>query len=310
MISNKLMQEYLTMYGEYGTQPFTLKQASELCGMPPAKLRKDVYKLKTNYALQGIKRGTYQVTEPEKWIGIGAALQKMPELSPLFKNILPKLRSIESIILYGSRVRGDYRKDSDYDLLVVTDGKEIFTEEEVDELKKQGYELQVSYESDLKKEVKDRPVSIVPILKEGWPLFNLKVRDGLLKSYRKEKLLNDLKTLSNDIIKNKHYTLKGLKGEGKRSSLFLSFFSSRQLYLIETLMKGRGFYTQDWLEKISEIWNIDIKTMNELHKAYRSIEKGTKVDANILKNKTLKHIAVWNLEYLNMVYNEWKENYG
>ncbi len=306
MISSKLMREYLTMYGEYGTRPFTLKQASGLFGVPPARLRKDVYKLRASYALQGVKHGTYQVTEPEKWIGIGAALQKMPELSPLFKNILPKLRSIESMILYGSRVRGDHRKDSDYDVLVVTDGKGIFAEEEIDELKRQGYELQVSYGSDLKKEVRDRPVSIVPILKEGWPLFNPEVRDRLLGSYRNENLLKDLKTLSSDIIKNKHYTLEGLDSEGRRSSLFLSFFSSRQLYLIETLMKGIGFYTLDWLERISEIWSMDNKTVNELHEAYRDIEK----DAKALKNNTLEQIAVGNVKYLNVVYAKWKENYG
>lgn len=310
MISSKLMREYLVMYGEYGMRPFTLKQASGLFGMSPARLRKDVYKLRTSYALQGVKHGTYQVTEPEKWVGMGAALQKMPELSPLFKNILPKLRSIESIILYGSRVRGDHRKDSDYDVLIVTDGKGIFTEEEIDELKKQGYELQVSYGSDLKKEVRDHPVSIVPILREGWPLFNPKLRDRLLGSYRKENLLKDMKTLSTDIIKNKHYTLEGLDSEGRRSSLFLSLSLSRQLYLIETLMKNRVFYTQDWLEKISETWNIDTKTVNELHKAYKNIEKGTKADAKTLKNNTLEQIAVGNMKYLNMVYTEWKENHG
>lgn len=306
-MSNKLMQEYLRMYGEYGTRPFTLKEASGLFNTSSIMLRKDAYKLKTNLALQGLERGIYQAVEPEKWIGIAMALQKLPELAPLFQNILPKLQNIESIILYGSRIRGDFRKDSDYDVFIITDGTELFSEEEVDRLKKRNFNLQVNYEADLKKEVKKRPVTIVPILREGWPVFNSKVRDRLLGFYKKENLLGDLKAISGRIIKNKYYTLESLEPSAKPSSLFLSYSLSRQLYLMESMMEGKGFYTQDWLERISEIWELDPDIINRLHKVYRDIEIDKKVDNRVLKNNVLRKMAIGNDNYLNIILREWEK---
>ncbi|MEE8423180.1 MAG: nucleotidyltransferase domain-containing protein [Thermodesulfobacteriota bacterium] len=305
MMSNKLMQEYLAIYTEFGTRPFTLKDASGLLGTSSIMLRKDAYKLRENFALRGIKRGTYQATEPEKWIGIAMALLRLPELGPLIQSILPGLQNIESMLLYGSRIRGDFRKDSDYDLLIITDGTDLFTEEEVDLLKKHNFNLRVDYEADLKKDVSERPLSIVPILREGWPLFNAKLRDRLLSFYKKENLLKDLRRLSESIIKNKYHALDGLKPSARPSSLFLSYSFSRQLYLMEVLMEEVGFNTWDWLERASEIWKLERATVNRLHRVYRDVEKEKKVDGRVLKNSVLGKMAIGNDRYLNMLMEKW-----
>lgn len=310
MMSSKLMQEYLAIYTEFGTRPFTLKDASGLLGTSSIMLRKDAYKLRENFALRGIKRGTYQATEPEKWIGIAMALQRLPELGPLFQSILPGLQNIESMLLYGSRIRGDFRKDSDYDLLIITDGTDLFTEEEADQLKKHNFNLRVDYEAALKKDVSERPLSIVPILKEGWPLFNAKLRGRLLSFYKKENLLKDLRRLSESIIKNKYHALEGLTPSARPSSLFLSYSFSRQLYLMEVLMEDRGFNTWDWLERVSEIWKLERATVNRLHRVYRDVENEKKVDGRILKNSVLSLMAIGNDRYLNMLMEKWAGHNG
>lgn len=60
----------------------------------------------------------------------------MRKFSPEEKRIIRRIREVidevskkmgievEKVILFGSRVMGDYREDSDWDLLVVVDGKD------------------------------------------------------------------------------------------------------------------------------------------------------------------------------------------
>ncbi len=295
MLSRKLSQEYLTLYGEYDSRPFSLQDASKLLDVPSRVLRYDVHKMKRDLALEALERGIYRTVEPEKWIGIAMALQKFPALTPFYNEILSKLPDMESIMLYGSRIRGDYRKDSDYDLLIVTNGKPLFSEEDVESLKKKGFQATVSYESALKKQVRENPVSIVPILREAWPLFNRHVKDRLLGLYKEEDLLKDLKRISKSIIESKYVVSPS--DDLTRSLLFLAFTRSRQLYLVETLIEHKDFSNQEWLERIGEFWGIKSRTVKWLYRLYREIEKGEKSELNYVTEEQLNKIAQGNLLY-------------
>ena len=68
----------------------------------------------------------------------------------LLERYIEELRKIygnhlKQIILYGSYARGDYRDDSDIDLMVLVDLPEEETDRYSDELSEVGFEYNVSY---------------------------------------------------------------------------------------------------------------------------------------------------------------------
>ncbi len=306
-MSRKLLGEYLVLHGEYRTQPFTLEKTSQLLATPSSKLRNELYKMRKNLALQHPKRGVYRTIDPDKWIGLAMGVQRFPELMPVFQTIQPRLHHIKSIMIYGSRVRGDYREDSDYDLLLVTDGSPMLSEEEINALKKQGFELDFGSELDLRKEIQDTPVSIVPILKEAWPLFNRYVRNSLLKGYRERHLLKDLKRLSRTIITNKYTAQGSMKADTKRSFLFLSLDASRQLCLMETLLGQKPFTTQRWLDKTSRAWGMKPDEVRRLYRIYKEVEREKKPRMDYLTSEKARSIVEGNIQYLDAIMKIWEE---
>ncbi len=305
MLTRKLSEEYLNLYGEFVSRPFSLEEASRLLGAPARTLRFDVHRMKKNLALEALERGVYRAVEPGKWICLAMAAQRHPGIMPFAKEILPKLPSIESIMLYGSRVRGDNRTDSDYDILIVTDGKPLFSEDEVESLKKRGFEVTVGYESSLRRDVRERPVTIVPILREAWPIFDGRVRGRLLVHYREADLLKDLKELAKSAIENKY--VANPNDELKRSLLFLAFSRFRQLYLIELLMDDQVFSIRGWLDRICGIWGLKPLEVQRLYGIYKKIEKGEKPKTGGLTNERLQRMARGNVSYVHDLIKGWGE---
>lgn len=296
-----LLEEYLMLHGEFETNPFRLDDASRVLNKPSRKLRYDMHVLSRNLALDRVDRGLYATVDPDKWAGITMALKKFPGLKPFFGEIIHLLPHIDSIMLYGSRVRGDHREDSDYDIFIVTDGRFLFTEEEEERLKKQGFQVHEGYETDLRKEIKEHPVFLVPMLKEAWPIFNRRVKRSLLRSYRREYLLKDLKEIGEELLNIAQAEISNR--DVKRSIIFMSFARGRHLYLIESLVNNEPFYTHSWLEKMSELWGLKQKHVEELHRLYRGIENEEKPPVRKVMKKTLYKINEGNIKYLKDISN-------
>lgn len=84
---------------------------------------------------------------------------------------------LKQIILYGSYARGDYRDDSDIDLMVLVDLPEGETGSYSDELSEVGFEYNVSY-----------GIWIMPVVKnknhfqhwcETYPFYNNVMKEGI-----------------------------------------------------------------------------------------------------------------------------------
>lgn len=303
-MSWNLMEEYLTLHSEFETTPFKLDDASKVLNKPPGRLRYDMHVLNRNLALNRVERGIYSAVDPDKWAGILTALKKFPGLRPFFQEILPQLPHIDSIMLYGSRVRGDHREDSDYDILIVTDGRLLFSEEDEERLKRQGFQVNEGYETELRQEIREAPVFIVPVLREAWPIFNKRVKRSLLRSYRKENLLKDLSRISDEILQ-----ILGADAstpDMRRSILYVSFARGRHLYLMETLLQNRPVSTSDWLERMGGAWQMDRPEIENLHKLYKEIELGRKPSMRYITDKRLQKITEGNARYLSKVVNSFE----
>ena len=100
----------------------------------------------------------------------------------LLERYIEELRKIygnhlKQIILYGSYARGDYRDDSDIDLMVLVDLPEEETDRYSDELSEVGFEYNVSY-----------GIWIMPVVKnknhfqywcDAYPFYNNVINDQI-----------------------------------------------------------------------------------------------------------------------------------
>ncbi len=120
MLSRNLTKEYIQIYSKFGGNPFTIHDVPRLIDKPLQVARQDVFKLKKELTLVHKGRGIYKVLPPEKWICLTIALQNRPELRKFFQKLLDNIETIDALFLIGSRARGDYRRDSDYDFLILT----------------------------------------------------------------------------------------------------------------------------------------------------------------------------------------------
>lgn len=293
---------YLQLHTTYDGRPFTIKEASGVLVKSQRATRVDVHRLNKNLALNRIGRGLYTTVDPDKWAGIMAALKKMPGLKPFFEKILPMLHRIDSILLYGSRIRGDSTEESDYDILIVTDGTRLFTEEEGKELKIQGFEVTDGHITELRKNIKSNPVYLVPVLKESWPIFNKKVKRSLLKSFRKENILNDLRDIVEDLINLKY--VDDPDDDRKRSMLYLYFSRLRHLFLIDSVLHERKFFKKELLNRMRESWNLNDNEIATLHELYRDIEHKKEPDVGYFNKSRMDKMSEGSMNYFNNIFHE------
>jgi len=294
-----LVDGYFQLHTTHGESPFTIKEASRALEKSSRATRLELHRLNKNLAISRIDRGRYTTVDPDKWAGLRVSLKRFPGLKPFFEKILPMLPHIDSILLYGSRVRGDSSEESDYDILMVTDGTRLFTEEEGADMKRRGFEVTDGHITELRENIKNNPVFLVPILKESWPIFNKKVKRSLLRSFRNENLLNDLQDISKDLIKLKY--VDDPEGDVKRSMLYLHFARSRHLFLIDSLIMEKEYTKGAWLNQMRGIWGLSTQEISNLLKLYKDIEHNEKPRMEYFDKTRRDKISKGNMDYYDSI---------
>lgn len=152
-----LAKQYAKLYAEVGTEEFEFSQAVQALGSNEGWGRIVASSLRRAGFLDVLaRRGRhriYRLAEPREMVlllGLGIDITKPPEVArPILRSYLRGLferyrQRIRSIVLYGSFTRGDYRDNSDIDLLLVIEGfrwSEGLTVEAADRLTYRLWEL-------------------------------------------------------------------------------------------------------------------------------------------------------------------------
>lgn len=97
-------------------------------------------------------------------------------LSELVKQAVQKFEPGAEIFLYGSRSRGDYNADSDWDFLILVDG--VLNDERIDRIRHQLYELEWEYGEVISSIIRTRNQWNSPLFK-AMPFYNNIERDGI-----------------------------------------------------------------------------------------------------------------------------------
>jgi predicted nucleotidyltransferase len=271
LLTRSLSREYLSIYGEYGGNSFTLGEASRIVGKEPNQLRKDMYVLKNSLSLVSVDRGRYRLVQPEKWIGLVNLLSRFPDLKPLFEKLLPYIEEIDAMFLYGSRARGDYKHDSDYDILIFTGDSRI--KQKVKRIAR-GFEnitIEVFLTHKVEENLKLDPLFLASAMREAMPIFG----EGLRRHFLR------IKTDKVALISSLDLGIKRLKGweglieEGLDPLIALDilhaiFLRIRQAFLTKALLLNEVRNMEEMLEEFSGYYK-DKRRLEELYEIYRAV---------------------------------------
>lgn len=208
---------------------------------------------------------------PAGWIGGRVKFELVEEpLDPKKDLLRLPLEHVVSIILYGSYARGEMTKDSDIDVIVVTDDDATI---EIPKEFMKKYDMQVRSASRLKSSVERDPVFYKVIKDESVALFNHGFLNQLKQVQPKAsgmKTRLDLAESSLNIVKS--FIDMGADPAGMAYPLMMRL---KEALFIECFLSNK-IYTTTLLKKevlASGISNRDFETLLAIYRAVRDGEK-------------------------------------
>jgi len=231
-------------------------------------MKKDIYKLKQDLALVGISRGKYKLIEPSKWSGLVMLYHRFSEIKPFFKAVSPHIDAMDAMFLFGSRVSGDYSRDSDYDFLVFTHDDAAIAQ--IKEIKKEHPQisLELHHTMDLDTFVEKSPIFAIAATSTAVAPFGEALKWHIFsKGLDSELVVKNLRTA----LKRTRQARKLLEGRitnGDISAvIYVAFLRWRESYYARTLLGGA---MPPMLDEFSEHWG-DGRRLRELYQFYRVV---------------------------------------
>jgi len=214
------------------------------------------------------------VVLPIEWYG-GEAIIKLIRKplnikSDVLRIIEPFLDSVLGVYLVGSYSRREEDKNSDIDILVITEdiNKKII---------KGKYDILLISREEVKKAMKI-VVPIIPMIREAAPIINKNLLNELKKEkIKKEHLKWHIDTTKSSLkIIKEILVLDGLKVNG--NVIYQLILRLRQVYIVDCLLKNKDYSKKYFLQMLKK------KGIYELYEVYK-MEKNGKKSKAIEKSK-------------------------
>ena len=219
------------------------------------------------------------VVLPKEWEGGTAKVELVKKPLNIREDILKLLRdylpSIMGIYLVGSHSRGEQTKDSDVDIIAISDNlrKDITSGE---------YNISIYPLKDVKKTIKQNPLMIYPRILESKAILNGLLLKDFSRKFNKESFrgfIADTKSIlriNKEIIKLDKDIGEFLSSPQVVYSLILRL---RGLFLVGVLLSNKKYHKKDFFLKFNkEIGKEDFK---KLYAIYEKIKNREKVDLKI-----------------------------
>ncbi|GEM_PF-636734 len=192
-------------------------------------------------------------------------IEKYPVLEHVVDALNPYMHTVKGLYLHGSRVRGDYREDSDYDLLLITQDK--IEKDLKAEMEKYNIQLEYFTLKQANKQLELEPAYLLTVLRQGIPLIGADLQKQLLS-----KKVNDIALLAeiDECIKRLRYLKIAVRGhkpddEGKARIFLYTMRRLRRAYYIKQL------YDKDMPPLSEEFKSYYKGDFEQIHKLYRIV---------------------------------------
>ena len=221
---------------------------------------------------------------PKDWLGkeVKAGLLGKPIdiKRDILRIIEPFSDEVIGIYITGSYARGEQTKDSDIDILIITENKNKL-------INSGKYHIIATSLEEIKKALNENIITILPMLKEAKAILNKQLLEELKTTeITYEKLKWHIETSKSALKIAK--SLLDLDGETVESpsiiySLILRF---REAYIADCLLKNKDYSTKSLMKLLNK--HLNKKAIEELLKVYRYERDNKKTKFTVLKEDAEK----------------------
>lgn len=285
-----LAEAYFNLNDNYGNLLFTREEVAEALKKPLNNTDQIIHKLRENSALERVGWGKYKIVSPEKWIGIAKVTSVHPQLQSVFKEIFSRvsIEKIHSLVLYGSVARGESNKESDIDLMIVTNLKDRPRIERAFEKLPDKINVDIHSKEGIRNLAEETPLFVLFTEAEGEKIFDVGESYRNAASYAAYNIVRNYKKILHKYIKTEEEDIKIAKkliDKRKKPQLAAYFlvFSTRVLLQIKQILNNKI----DPYAASAGMREVLGDSYNELYNAYR-FEREDKIGKERPKIKTLK----------------------
>jgi len=231
---------------------------------------------------------------PREWLNGKARVVLVEEPLNIRKDIFDiteeYLNDIMGIYIVGSYGRGDETRESDVDVLVITNGINK-------KIKKGRYDVLLISDESLQKELKENIIPLLPMLKEAKPILNSNLIEEYKKVHLTKKNVKPILDLTKSSLKvNKELINLANRGNKLGDSLSYSLILGlRTLYILECLKRSKKWSTKELKRLIKNTTG-----SMEAYEGYLRVKAGKKEKRDLAPDEAQKlH------DYLTEVIEKW-----
>lgn len=191
-------------------------------------------------------------------------IREYPVLEHVVDTLKPYMSTVRGLYLHGSRVRGDFREDSDYDMLLITLDK--IDEDLENTLSEHNVQLQAFTLKGVRKQLELEPSFILTVLRDGVPVIGADLRDQLLREKVNDIALHvEIKDCLKQVKRLKRAIKKyELDGSFKSTILYSAIIRLRRVYEIKRIYDSnvpplaedfKKYYKGDF-EQLYGLWRV------------------------------------------------------
>ncbi len=212
--------------------------------------------------------------------------RKFPILKHVATALKPYMDTVRGLYFHGSRARGDYRDDSDYDLLLISRDK--IDDGVKTELAKDNIQIECFTLKQAKKQLEMEPSYLLTILRQGIPLIGADIQKQLLRKKVNDIALHvEIESCRKQLKLLKKLLRDEIDGRDKCAILYSAMIRLRRVHSIKQIYDDtikplpedfRGYYNGEFERLFGlfrEVRGMPVESMKEteIPEDFRKLDK-------------------------------------